>query len=140
MFEFCLEEENGRKLGNGKRGCVAYIYTLSNDPTPFPAIPPGVGGSKDSPSVLAYISTSQGSYCPARAAPPAAQQPIAFIPQLSTAGIHQLQLSLKCSYSTDCTYKLPTFQRKRTQQKYYFVAFTISRPSSPVDHPHQTGY
>ena len=43
MFEFCREEEDGRKLGNGKRGCVAYIYTLSNDPTPFPAIPPGGG-------------------------------------------------------------------------------------------------
>ena len=140
MFEFCREEENGRKLGNGKRGCVAYIYTLSNDPTPFPAIPRGVGGSKDSPSVLAYISTSQGSYCPARAAPPAPQQSIAFIPQLSTAGIHQLQLSLKCSGFPDYAYKLPTFQRKRTQQKYYFVAFAISRPSSPVDHPHQTGY
>lgn len=41
MFGFCREEENGRKLGNGKRGCVAYIYTLSNAPTPFPAIPPG---------------------------------------------------------------------------------------------------
>ena len=63
MFEFCREEENGRKLGNGKRGCVAYIYTLSNDPTHFPAIPPGVGGSKESPSVMAYISTSRGSYC-----------------------------------------------------------------------------
>lgn len=66
MFEFCLEEENGRKLGNGKRGCVAYIYTLSNAPTPFPAIPPGVGGSKESPSVLAHISTSQGAYSPGR--------------------------------------------------------------------------
>lgn len=63
MFEFRREEENGQKLGNGKRGCVAYIYTLSNDPTHFPAIPPGVGGSKESPSVMAYISTSQGSYC-----------------------------------------------------------------------------
>ena len=63
MFEFCREEENGRKLGNGKRGCVAYIYTLSNAPTRFPAIPPGVGGSKESPSVLAHISTRQGSYC-----------------------------------------------------------------------------
>lgn len=140
MFEFCREEENGRKLGNGKRGCVAYIYTLSNDPTPFPAIPPGVGGSNDSPSVLAYISTWQGSYCPGRAAPPAPQQPIAFIPQLSTAGIHQLQLSFKCSGFPDCAYKLPTFQRKRTQQKYYFVAFAISRPSCPVDHPRQTEY
>lgn len=79
MFEFCREEEDGRKLGNGKRGCVAYIYTLSNDPTPFPAIPPGVGGSKESPSVLAYISTSQGSYSSARAAP-AAQQPLHLYP------------------------------------------------------------
>ena len=60
MFEFCREEENGRKLGNGKRGCVAYIYTLSNDPTHFPAIPPGVGASKESPSVMAYISTARG--------------------------------------------------------------------------------
>lgn len=80
MFEFCREEESGRELGNGKRGCVAYIYTLSNDPTPFPAIPPGVGGSKDSPSVLAYISTSQGAYSSARAAPPAAQQPLRLYP------------------------------------------------------------
>lgn len=78
-FEFCREEENSRKLGNGKRGCVAYIYTLSNDPTPFPAIPPGVGGSKESPSVLAYISTSQGAYSSARAAP-AAQQPLHLYP------------------------------------------------------------
>ena len=139
MFEFCREEENGRKLGNGKRGCVAYIYTLSNDPTHFPAIPPGVGGSKESPLVMAHISTSQGAYSSARAAP-AAQQSIAFIPRLSTTGIHQLQLPSKCSDFPDCTYKLPTFHGKRTQQKYYFVAFTISQPSCPVDHPHQTGY
>lgn len=65
MFEFCWEEENDRKPGNWKGGCVAYIYTLSNDPTHFPAIPPGVGGPKESPSVMAYISTSQGSYCQA---------------------------------------------------------------------------
>lgn len=35
-------------------------------PPPSPLSPRGVGGSKDSPSVLAYISTSQGSYCSGR--------------------------------------------------------------------------
>ena len=41
--------KNGWKLGNGERGCVAYIYTLSNDPTHFPAIPPGGGWLKRKP-------------------------------------------------------------------------------------------
>ena len=35
-------------------------------PPTSPLSPRGVGGSKDSPSVLAYISTSQGSYCSGR--------------------------------------------------------------------------
>ena len=132
-----------KTVGNqemGREGVSHISIPYRMTPPPSPLSPRGVGGSKDSPSVLAYISTSQGSYCPARAAPPAAQQPIAFIPQLSTAGIHQLQLSLKCSYFPDYICNFQTFRRKRTQQNLLFVAFTISRPSCPVDHPHQTEY
>ena len=41
-YEYIVSKKQ-RLSRNDKRGRVAYIYTLSNDPTPFPAIPPGGG-------------------------------------------------------------------------------------------------
>lgn len=51
---------------NDKRGCVAYIYTLSNDPTPFPAIPQGGGWLKRKPVSASPYFKPAGELLPGR--------------------------------------------------------------------------
>lgn len=43
---------------------ISISYRMT--PPPSPLSPRGVGGSKESPSVLAHISSRQGSYCSGR--------------------------------------------------------------------------
>lgn len=106
-------------------------------PPHFPAIPPGVGGSKESPSVMAYISTSQGAYSSARAAP-AAQQPIAHC--IYTPIVHDwntpIAITLEMFGLSRLHIQTPNISEKTNATKmifcgvHYFPAF-LPRGSSP---------
>lgn len=108
-------------------------------PPPSPLSPRGgVGGSKESPSVLAYISTSQEGYSPARAAPPAAQQPIAHC--IYALVVHDwntpIAIILEMFILSRLQLKTPNISEKTNATKilfcgvHYFPAF-LPRGSSP---------